>query len=309
MDIKNIFNKVNDFVNTKKEEHELYNQRINNSKVFTLTDSVSIKEENVVLGNAYEYANMCPYINVDFGKIIDGIIPLNETVLMVVYITQKINNQSYVMVFTDLRIIIMDKEKYCNIHYNEITKFEIIGKSLMSQTIDFNDIVISIDINQEELAIIYNLITNIEYRSNYILEKKKYLCGIIPTYQKLNKIGSGISIDNNKVVVFHDRKTNNYIYRYDDILNYEVMEDNTPVIRRKTNDPGHGMGFSKKECMHMTLRVTLINNQVFEINILEPTTFNSTYSHTDSRYMQEFNFIQEIVDKLDSMNDKLYANM
>ena len=87
------------------------------------------------------------------------------------------------------------------------------------------------------------------------------------------------------------------------------MEDNTPIIKRKTNEQSQAMGFSKKECMQMTLRVTLINNQVFEINILEPTAFNSTYSHTDSRYIDEFNFVKEIMDKLDSMNDKLYINM
>ena len=201
MDIKNVFNKVTNFVNTKKEEYELYNQKIANSKVFDLTDIVEIKEDNIVLGNAYEYANMCPYIDTEFGKIIDGIIPLNETVLMIAYITQKIDNQSYVMVFTDLRIIVMDKEKYHNINYNEITKLDIISKSLMSQIIDFNDIILNIDINQEQLGIIYNLITNMAYRNNYILERKKYLCGIIPTYQKLNKISSGISIGDNKIIV------------------------------------------------------------------------------------------------------------
>lgn len=309
MEIKNLINKVNSFISDKQKEHELYNQRINNSKVFTLTDSVSIKEENIVLGNAYEYANMCPYINVDFGKIIDGIIPINETVLMIAYITQKKDNQSYVMVFTDLKIIVMNKEKYHNINYNEVNKLEIIKKSLMSQVLNFNDIIIGIDINQEELAVLWNLLTNIEYRNSYTMEKKKYLCGINPIYQKLNKINSGISIDNNKIVVFHDKKVNNYICKYEDILNYEVLEDNTPVIRRKTNEQNQAMGFSKKECMKMALRVTLVNNQVFEINILEPSTFNSVYSHSDSKYMDEFIFAKEIVDKLDSMNDKLYINM
>ena len=309
MDIKNIFNKVNDYVNNKKEEKEIYNQKVANSKVFLLDNNIIINNDNLVIGNSYEYNDMCPYIDIEFAKIIDGIIPINETVLYIVYITQKINNESYVIVFTDLRIIIMNKEKYTNLGYNNITSFEIINKSLMSQIINFNGIILGIDINQDELSIIYNLISNIEYRNNYIIEKRKYLCGIIPVYQRLNKISSGISIDSNNIVVFHDKKINNYICRYEDILNYEVMEDNTPVIKRKTNEQSHTMGFSKKECMHMTIRVTLVNNQVFEINILEPSTFNSVYSHTDSKYINEFNFVKEIIDKLDSMNDKLYINM
>lgn len=309
MNIKNVFNKVNDFVNTKKEQHELYNQKVANSKVFVLNDSVNINYDNMVLGNAYEYTSMCPYIDLEFAKIIDSIIPIDEVVLNIAYLTQKKNNESYVMICTNLRIIVMDKEKCHNYNYNEITNFEIISKSLMSQIIDINDIVVSLDVNQEGLDIIYNLITNVEYRNNYIIQKSKFLCGIKPIYQKLNKISSGISIDSNNTVVFHDKKMNNYICKYSDILNYEVMEDNTPVLKRKTNEQNHGLGFSKKECMRMTLRIALTNNQVFEINILEPTAFNNTYSHTDSRYTKEFDFAKEIIDKLDSMNDKLYINM
>ena len=305
MNLKNMINKINDFVNTKKEEYELYNQKVANSKTFELTNQI-VSNNNINDGNSYEYASMRPYIDLSFAKIIDSIIPLNEIILSVNYFTQKKDNESYVMVLTNLRIIIMDKEKYRNYNYNEITKFEIITKSLMSQIIDINDIIISLDVSQEELDTIYNLITNIDYRNNYIIEKSKYLCGIRPVYQRLNKISSGITIDDNKNIVFHDKKINNYLCRYADILNYEVMEDNTPVLRRKTNESSHMMTFSKKECMHMTFRVTLNNNQSFEINILEPTTFNSIYSHTDSRYTTEFNFIKEIVDKLDSMNDKLY---
>ena len=309
MAFKDMFNKVNSLIKEKQQEHEQYNQRVANSKVFTLNNSIQINNDNIVLGNAYEYANTCPYIDFDFAKIIDGMIPLYETVLMLGYFTQKKDNENYLMILTDIRIIIMDKEKYTNINYNEITKFEIISKSLMSQIVDFNEIIIGIDINSEELELMYNLLTNISYRNNYIVEKKKYLCGITPIYQKLNKINSGISIDQNKIVVFHDKKINNYICRYDDILNYEVMEDNTPVIKRKTNEQKQAMGGTKKECMRMTLRVTLTNNQIFEISILEPSTFNSTYNHSDSKYTTEYNFLKEIVDKLDSMNDKLYVNM
>ena len=309
MDIKNIFNKVNDFVNAKKEEHELYNQKIANSKVFELTNNVTINENYVVLGNAYEYTGMCPYIDLEFAKTIDGIIPINEVVLSIVYLTQKKDNENYIMVFTNLRIIVMDKEKYHNYNYNEITTLGVIGKYLMSQVVDFNGIIVGMDITQTEFNIIYGLITDIQYRNNYIMEKSKYLCGINPIYQKLNKISSGISIDQNGIIVFHNKKINNYICKYSDILNYEIIEDNTPVLKRKTNEQSQAMGFSKKECMQITLRVTLTNNQVFEINILEPTTFSNSYSHTDSRYIIEFDFVKEIMDKLDSMNDKLYINM
>ena len=34
----------------------------------------------------------------------------------------------------------------------------------------------------------------------------------------------GISIDNNLNIVFHDKKINNYVYRYCDIKNYEIRQ-------------------------------------------------------------------------------------
>ena len=86
------------------------------------------------------------------------------------------------------------------------------------------------------------------------------------------------------------------------------MEHNTPVIKKKTNNQDQSMKFSKKECAKISIRVTLINNQTFEIIILEPTLFINTYNHMDSTYIKNYNFAKEIIDKLDSLNPNLYIN-
>ena len=299
----NIINKVTNFIDDKKKERDLYNQRVGNSLKFNLNMNVEIKNENDYEGNINEYKDMCVYLNDKQALAIANLIPLGEAIIYIVQATQKIDNQEYIMVLTDLRIIILKDNLYSELGYNNITSFELINKSFMSQIINFNGIILGIDVTQNDLTILYNLIANVEYRNNYINEKKKYLCGIIPSYQKLNKINSGISIDNNKNIVFHNKKINNYLCRYDDILNYELMEDTTPVIKRRTNNENTSMPFTKKECMQITLRVTLVNNQVFEIVILEPSTFNNTYSHTNSIYMKNYSFGKEIMDKLDSLND------
>ena len=77
-------------------------------------------------------------------------------------------------------------------------------------------------------------------------------------------------------------------------------------MKRRVNEQPTSMPFTKKECMIIKLRITLTNNEGFEITILEPSTFSSTYLHTNSTYIKNFNFAKEIIDKLDSMNDKLY---
>ena len=296
--INKVTNKVSNFVNEKKKEWELYNQTIDNSLLFTLDKTIQ-NNNSVNEGNITEYKDMCPYINDNQANIISNLIPLNEIVFYIVQVEQKKDNQVLIIILTNLRIIIMKDNLYTELGYSDIKVLQLVNKSFMTQVINFNGIILGIDLNQNDLNVFYNLITNMEYRNTYINEKIKYLCGIIPVYQRLNIINSGISIDNNKNIVFHNKKVNNYLCRYDDILNYELLEDNTPVIKRRTNDENTSMPFSKKECMQIKLRVTMINNQVFEINILEPSTFNNTYNHMNSTYIKNYNFGKEIYKKKD----------
>lgn len=304
----NIFNKITNYVNDQKKKYDALNQLIDNSRLIELTNDIVINEEYLNEGNWQEYSNMCPYVNIEYAKLIDGLIPMNEIVLSIFCITVKKNNTPFIVVLTNLRILLMDKKKYNAYDYSIITNFNLVNNGLMSQIININNILMDIDVNKEELNIIYTLMTNNEYRNQIYNEKLKYLCGITPVYQRLNDINSGISIDQNNVIVFHDKKEKNYLCKYDELMQYEIMEDNTPVMKRKSNEQTTSMPFSKKECMIIKLRVTLTNNQVFEITILEPPTFNSTYLHTNSTYIKNFNFAKEIMDKLDSMNDKLYRN-
>lgn len=303
--INKITDKVNTFIDNKKKEQELYNTVLNNSTTFNLDKDITIDNNNLVTYNMYEYNEMCPYSNLEISKIIDGITPLNETILNISHATGKKDNQEFFLVFTNFRIILMNKLKYKELNYQEITNFSLITKTFMSQIVNINNVVLAIDVNEAELTNIYNLATNINYRNNITLEKTKYLCGINPIYQNINKIGSGISIDANNNIVFHDKKINNYLYNYENILNYELMEDNTPVLRKKTLEQSQAMGFSKKECYKMSLRVTLTNNQVFEITILEPAAFNNSYSHTDKTYLEYYNFAKEIIDKLETFNKNI----
>ena len=305
MNIGNLFGKISETINNKKIENELYNKKLNESKTFNLEKEFNPNNSNLNEGKWEEYMLICPNINIEQAKLIDSLIPISETVINIVYSTEQIDSKNFILVFTNFRIFIIDKDKYDILDYQNITNVELISKGLMTQMITINDILLGLDINQNNLNIIYGLLTNTEYRNNYINEKTKYLCGIIPIYQRLNKINSGISLDNNNNVVFHDKKINNYLYNYDDILNYELLEDNMVVLKKKTIEQDHSLKSVKNDCSSMKLRVTLKNNGVFEINILEPSTFNTTISHNSSTYSEYFSFSKEIIDKLDSLNKEL----
>ena len=302
--INNVSNKVSTYVNNKKEEIAKLDNIVNSSSSFTLDKEININNDNLVICNWYEYKEMCTYINLEFAKLIDGIIPLDETVINIVNTIEKISNNEYVIVFTNKRIIIMNKEKYTSVNYDSIINFSLVNKGFMTQVICFNNVILDMNIIYDDLITIYNLVTNSNFRDNLLKERINYLCGITPIYQKINKIKSGISIGTNNEIVFHNKKTDNYLCKYEDIANYELMEDNTVIIKKWTREQSHAMKNTKKECYKITIRVTLKNNQIFEIIILEPSVFNSSYYHTDKTYLEYFNFGKEIIDKLETYNEE-----
>ena len=297
-----IFSKFSNYFKSKKNGNLAYKQLINNSKIFDLLYDITYSDDKIIEGHLIDYCNMCANLDIDNAKKIDCVVPIGETVIYIASCKQKLNNAKLFIVFTNYRIFIIGGNKFGLYNYESIGVFQLINKSLITQIVNFNGVVLSIDVNQTELNIIYSIVKNVQYRNSVIAEKTKYLCGVVPIYQNLNKINSGISIDKDKNIVFHNKKANNYICKYSDILNYELLENNVAVLSRKTDKENHSMKFVKKECNVMTFRITLVSNQVFLIDILEPNIFGASYSHTDTNYIENYNFAKEIIDKLDSLN-------
>jgi len=306
MKINNIFNKVSNLIDTKKQENLIYNELLNNSLRFENLKDLNNTNKLINEGNIEELLLLCPNLNKETAQIIDNLIPVYETYIKVIYITQRIDNTNYFLIFTNHRLWLLTKTKYTIYNYQDISIFDIISKSVMTQVINFNNIILGVDTSYNNILEIHKLIKDPNYRNNLIFEKTKYLCGLTPTYQNLNKILSGISIDNNNNIVFHDKKLKNYKYNYNEILNYELLEDNIVVLKRKSNNYSHSLTSVKQTCSTMNIRITLTDNRIFLIPILEPTAFNSQYKHTDSIYINNYNFAKTIIEKLDSLNPKLY---
>ena len=178
----------------------------------------------------------------------------------------------------------------------------LISKSLMTQIINFNGIILDINLNYDDLLKVYNTITNNNFRQNEINNKIKYLEGINPVYEKINKFGTGISIDNNNTIVFHDQMQKHYKYQINDILNYELMEDNTVIMSKTTKEETQAIKNTKTECYKITMRLTMTNKFIIELTILPPNTFNNSYSHMDSTYKEYINFGKTLINKLEEYN-------
>jgi len=158
-----------------------------------------------------------------------------------------------------------------------------------------------IDTNNANMENIIRYISDNEFHNFVNTERKKYLLGLTPIYQNLNNINSGISIDSFNNVIFHDKKINNYAYRYADIKNYELLEDNTFILRKKDDGTKQYPEKNPTKCNLLTLKITLINDQTFSINLLEPNTFNKAYSQTDKKYLEQVDFGTKIIERLDSL--------
>ena len=298
-----------EFVKSKSQKMAQDKARYDNAikKSLTLGNMIKldIQEKDAIPGRAQELKNLCPNLTDDSAKFLANVIPIWETYLFVFIITAKRTGDKYYMICTNRWIWFINDYSYKIVKYNEIYLFEVIKKSLMSQYVNFNQIVFIINDYINNVNKLIKFCNDKGYRDNEIETRCKYLCGIIPVYQNINKIMSGISIDNNKNIVLHDRKKNNIKCTYDQIEDYELMEDQTAVLKKKQAEDSHAIPFAKDSCSRISIRVTFKNNTLFLMTILEPSAFSNQYSHNDTIYKENFAFAKGIIDTLESFNPNI----
>ena len=171
----------------------------------------------------------------------------------------------------------------------------------MSKIILLNNILLEINGTDTKIQQFLSILTNPEKREQIIKEKTAYLCDITPTYQKINSIGSGISIDNQSNIIFHT-KQRNYKLNIKDINNYEILLDNQVIFSKNSNTSNKITNF-QNNCYQISLRITSKNSEMIIIPILEPSTFGSKYQRQDTIFQKNINFAKSIMDKIDSLKE------
>ena len=292
----NLINNIKNKITTIKEENENYNNILKNST--KLTNFVSIKEyNNIYIDKNFNYiTETCPDINKEKATIISKLIPLNETYLSIIYSKEILTNLEYYLIPTNKYLWIISTTTYKIINYNDIKICNIIKNNIMSKIINFNNTILEITGSNEHIEEFINILTIIDYRNKIINNKISYLCGIEPIYQKINNINTGISIDNNKNIVFHTKKFN-YIYNYKDINNYEVLLDNNVIITKLTNTSITSM---QNTCYTISIRITT-NDKQFILPILEQNSLGTKYTYQDTIYQNNINFAKELIKKIEEI--------
>ena len=293
-----MFDKIINKINNIKKENQEYNRLLEISKTFINLKPLPKLNELNVKKNINHITSICPDINKEKAIIISKIIPVHETYLDVLYIKETKTNIDYWLIPTNYQIWIINEKTYGIIPYQNITICKIIKNNLMSKIINLNNIIIEINGNDNKINNFINLLTNTEFKNNYIKEKTNYLCGITPTYQLINNIHSGLSIDKDNNVVFHSEK-NNYKTTKDELTNYEVLIDNIPIMS-KNQSRNTSINTFQNSCYSITLRVTTKTTS-FQIPILEQNSLGTKYSVQDSTYQSNINFAREIIKKLNEI--------
>ena len=298
---KQLLTKVQNKYKEKLEENEKYNELLN--KVNTLPNfyNYSYSQNNKPTISYKLLMDICPDLNENDAIIIREVIPINELVLSCIYANECKTNVKFYFIATTKYLWLINKEGYLKYNYQDLT-IEIIKNSMLSKTILLSNMLFSINGSNEMLIEFIKLLQDSNYREDKINKKLEILCNTIPTIYYLNDIASGISIGTKNEVVFHT-KTFHYKYNMKEIINYELLLDNT-VIEEKKSTHRNRITANKNSCYEMMIRITTDNN-IFYIPILEKNAFSSLYSSTSKEFREGKEFASNIINILDALDNKL----
>jgi len=298
--INNITSTITNKVNIIKEENNHYKELLEKTTTFKNLYPIPNLSSEITEHKITTIITDCPDINKEKAELITKLIPINETFLTINYSKEIKTNKEYYLIATNKYFWIITQNAYGALSYSS-TSCQIIKNNLLSKTILLNNILLEVNGTDTKINNLINILTNQPYRENIIKEKTNYLCEIIPTYQKINSNYSGISLDNNNTIVFHN-KVENYKTNINEIAFCEILLDNNITFSTKNNN--QKITTFLNDCYQITVRITLKNNKTITLPILEPNTFNSKYQRTDTIFQTNLKFDKDLIEKINSLIPK-----
>lgn len=242
--------------------------------------------------------NACLSINVDNSRIINKLIPIDETIIDVKTGKEDSTEIEYIFVMTDKRLWILNKKEYTTLLFDNIKNFEIINKGLMSQGVKFNDMAFILDGSLDDVTTFINNVIDSNIRFNIITKTVSYLCGVTPVEQFLNAQIHGITISKDNKIVLHNGIENKLIEK-DDINTVQLLINDSVSLSRGRTDNNNVIS-SPMEARKMSIKF-LLRMGDFTIDILEQNMMNSTYQREDATYIANYDFAKKIIDRVTTM--------
>lgn len=296
-------NIIKDKANTIKEENNHYKELLNTTTTFTNLFPIPELNTKPSQHKVTTITTECPDINKEKASLIAKLIPIEETFLSIIYSKEIKTNKEYYLIPTNKYLWVINPNTYGAYPYQNIP-CQIIKSNLIGKTILLNNILLEVTGNDTKINNLVSILINPTIRENIIKEKTNYLCGIVPIYQNINNIYSGISLDNNSNIVFHNQEQN-YKCTILDIDYYEILLDNSPVFSSKSNTANKITNF-QNSCYQISIRITTKDNNSIILPILKPNSLNTKYQRNDTVFQTNLNFAQELINKLKNLTQNNY---
>ena len=300
---QNLLNNIQNKYNNIKQENANLEQLLQTTTTFQNLFPIQNKTIELSEYTITSILEDCPDLNEEKAKLIATIIPITETYLSILYSKEVLTNKEYYLIPTNQYLWVISPTEYGAFTYN--LSGQIIKNNLMSKTILLNNILLEINGNQQKIETFLNILNNINERNKLIEEKTLYLQGIIPIYQQRNKIGSGITLDNESNIIFHT-KTDTLKIKKEELINYEILLDNQTYLSKNSNTSNKITKF-QTTCYQISIRITTPTS-TFIIPILEPNTFGNKYNSHDTILINSLTFAKKIIEKLNSITKANYYN-
>ena len=297
-----VIKNLKDKYNTIKQENDTLDNLLNTTTTFQNLYKIPIQKDNKLEQKINFILNNCPDINEEKAKIISNIIPIQETYLEVFYAKEIKSNKEYFIIPTNSYLWIISTNEYGAFDYSTLNA-TIIKNNLMSKIILTMNVLLEINGSSDKIDTLINILNNQEFRNKIIQEKTKYLLGITPIYQKINKLNAGLSIDKNNILVFHN-KEESLKCNPSELTNYEILLDNQIYFSKNSSTKTIMPSFNTS-CFQITIRITTPST-VFVIPILEQNSFGTKYTNHDSKFTYSINFAKEIIAKLQTLTISTY---
>ncbi len=254
-----------------------------------------INNNDPQLGRETMILNACLTINVENSRIINKLIPIDETIVDVKTGKEAKTEIQYAFAMTDKRLWVLNQKEYITYEFDNIKNFEMVNKGLMSQGVKFNDMAFVLDGTEKDVEAFINNVFNPNIRLEVITRKIKYLCGITPAEQLLNANIHGITISKDNKIVLHNG-VDNKLVEFAEIDVVQLLINDSVVISRGRTDSGNIMS-SPMEARKMSVKFILKMGD-FTVDILEQNMMNTTYRREETTYINNYEFAKKIVDKI-----------
>lgn len=304
MALKDIFNKGMSFISkgaeqakNKAKEKKQAAQEFDLLK--TKSDHIGPMSTYVVnnpdhqIGKEQSILNVCFTINVENAKIVNKLIPIDETILDVKTGREGKTEIRYAFAITDKHLWVLNQNEYKIYEFGTIANCEIINSGIMTQSVKFDDNAFYIDGTEKDVSKFIEILMNEEVRLQTIKNKTAYLCGVIPKSQLLNMANRGVTFTNDNQIVLHNGYENKLL-SLTDIETIQVLVNDSVALSRGLTDSGNFVS-SPLEARKISVKFVLKMGE-FTMPILEQNMMNTTYKREDATYINNYEFAKKIID-------------